>query len=406
MVTRGGTGALRPPLAWRLSFRQWLALDAGLALTGLAWSVSGISMAGGFAVRPATGAAAVLDVLGALPVALRRVRPLPVLAVVTAAVAALTALGDSSFAQDVMIGAAIYMVAVRLERSVSLLALIISESALFAGLFAAVAQHLAQTDVIHGVLVAAAAWFAGDGVRSRREYLASVAEQAAQGERIRAERERQAIGAERVRIARELHDIVAHSLSVMTVRAGVGRRVFDVRPEEARDALRAVELVGRGAIDELGRIVDLLRDDEAEQPSRAPAPGIGDLPGLVKEIGAAGIPVDLSVTGDPDRLPPAVGLCVYRIIQEALTNVVKHASPARAAAQVMIGPGLVRVDVTDDGPGRLSGDGESAGTVSGHGILGMRERAAALGGTLAAGPRAERGWEVIASLPVRHGNDT
>ena len=401
MATCGGTSSPRPPLAWRLSFGQWLAVDAVAALGCLVWSVSGISMAGGFGLRPPTGAAVVLDVLGALPVAFRRVWPLPVLAVVTAAVAALTALGSSSFAQDVMIGAAIYLVAVSLDRSISLPALVLSESALLTGLFAATAQHLAQPDAVHSVLVAAAAWFAGDGVRSRRAYLASVAEQAAQDDQIRAERERQVLGAERVRIARELHDIVAHSLSVMTIRAGVGRRVFDVRPGEARDALQAVEVVGRGALDELGRILDLLRDDDAEQPSRTPAPGIRDLPGLVKEIRAAGIPVDLSVTGDPGPIPPAVGLSAYRIIQEALTNVVKHAGPARAAVQVDISPAAVSIEVSDDGPGRLSGDGAA----SGHGIPGMRERAAALGGALTARPRAERGFEVIASLPVWHGDD-
>jgi signal transduction histidine kinase len=405
MATRGGTSTPRPPLAWRLSFRQWLALDAGLALAGLAWSLSGVSMAGGFSMRPATGAVAALDVLGALPVAFRRLQPLPVLAVVTAAVAALTAFGYSSFAQDLMIGAAIYLVAVGLDRSVSLPVLIVSESALAGGLLAAVAQHLAQPDAVHSILVAAAAWFAGDGIRSRRKYLASVAEQAAQDERIRAERERQAVGAERVRIARELHDIVAHSLSVMTIRAGVGRRVIDVRPAEARDALRAVEVAGRGALDELRRILDLLRDDDTQQPGRAPAPGIDDLPGLVKEMRAAGIPVDLSVTGDPGRLPPAVGLSAYRIIQEALTNVVKHAGQARAAVRVRIGAGLVRVVVTDDGPGRACRDGEPVGAAFGHGIIGMRERAAALGGTLTAGPRAEQGFEVIASLPIPRGGD-
>jgi signal transduction histidine kinase len=279
---------------------------------------------------------------------------------------------------------------------------VLTEVSLGAGLLFYVTSERILVDKVHSLLAAGAIWFVADSVRERRRYLAGLAEQAAQRQRAEAERSRQAVREERVRIARELHDVVAHSLGVVTVQAGVGRRIGAAAPAEALRALRAVEVTGRSALEELRRILGLLRDDDAQRPSLAPAPGIGDLAELAEVVRAAGTPVSLAVTGDVAALPPAAGLTVYRIIQEALTNVVKHAGGAAAAVRVAAGPDGVRIAVRNDGcphaPGPVLADPAVAGQ---HGIVGMRERAAAFGGTLDAGPRPGGGFQVTAFLPVR-----
>jgi signal transduction histidine kinase len=203
------------------------------------------------------------------------------------------------------------------------------------------------------------------------------------------------------RFARELHDVVAHTLSVVTFQAGVGRKVGTARPAEALLALRAVEVTGRGALEELRRILGLLRDDDGEGASLVPAPGTADLGELADAVRAAGIPVTLAVTGDVTALPPAASLTVFRIVQEALTNVVKHARGAEASVQVRAGRDGVQIAVTDNGRG-LAADPEAAlpGEGARHGLVGMRERAAAFGGTLEAGPTAAGGFRVSAFLPM------
>ena len=278
----------------------------------------------------------------------------------------------------------------------------LTEVSLGAGLLVYAAADLMLVDRVHSLLAAGAIWFVADSVRERRRYLAGLAEQAAQRQEAAAEANRQAVRAERVRIARELHDVVAHSLGVVTVQAGVGRRIGAAAPAEALRALRAVEVTGRSALEELRRILGLLRDDEGPQPSLAPAPGIADLGELAQVVRAAGTPVSLAVTGDVAGLPPAAALTVYRIIQEALTNVVKHAGGAAAAVRVAAGPDGVRIAVTNDG--QATGPGSAAGRAAAgrHGIVGMRERAAVFGGTLDAAPLAGGGFRVTAFLPV-HG---
>jgi signal transduction histidine kinase len=255
------------------------------------------------------------------------------------------------------------------------------------------------------VLTAGALWFVGDSVRERRRYLA---EETALRQRQEAERGRLAVREERVRIARELHDVVAHTLSVVTFQAGVGRKIGATRPDQALTALRAVEETGRGALEELRRILGLLRDDDGEGPSLAPAPGVGNLEELAGTVRAAGIPVTLAVTGDVAALPPAASLTAYRIVQEALTNVVKHAPGAAATARVQAGRDGVLITV-DNGPGAgapdvpgpgIHGRAPRPGEGARHGLVGMTERAAAFGGTLDAGPVAGGGFQVTAFLPL------
>jgi signal transduction histidine kinase len=386
----------RPPLVDRLTAGQWRAVDVGAAVLAAGVVVFDFRLFHGLRYQVPTLPVALLGVAATLPVAVRRNRPIPVLAVVSAAVSALTALGRAPLDVDIMLGMAAYMAAVRSSRRVALAALAGTELIILAGLIAATASSHSQADTTHSMLAAGAMWFVGYGVRERRRYLA---EEQAQRERAEAERGRLAVREERVRIARELHDVVAHTLSVVTFQAGVGRKVGATRPAEAMLALRAVEVTGRSALEELRRILGLLRDDEAEQPSLAPAPGVGDLDELASTVRAAGIPVAVMVTGQTAALPPAVSLTVYRIVQEALTNVVKHAGDAEASVRVRLGPDGVLVTVSDDGRGTAMPGAPGAAR---HGIVGMRERAAAFGGTLEAGPAPGGGFRVRAFLPV-HG---
>jgi signal transduction histidine kinase len=233
-----------------------------------------------------------------------------------------------------------------------------------------------------------AGWAAG--VRARR---------VAQEARLRADEER-------LRAARELHDVVSHSIAMINFRAGVALHVLDRRPEEARAALEAIRQGSAGAMQELRAALGILRDPGGG-PARAPAPGLGQLAELVAGVAGAGRTVELVVEGDPGELPPAVDLAAYRVVQESLTNVVKHAGPAAAAVRVAYEPGWVVVEVTNDGKesafGRRSTDSDpqtrGSGRSGGSGIAGLRERVAAAGGELDAGPRPGGGFQVRARLP-------
>jgi signal transduction histidine kinase len=386
----------RPPLAWRLTDRQWLAVDGAVAVVAMGIVLFNVGLLHGFRYQAPPSLTATLAVAGTLPVAFRRIWPVPVLVVVTAVCGVLTAHGRVPNLVDVALGMAIYTAAVRCRRGTAIALLVGVEAALGAGVLLVEVSARGQEDVARGLLVAGALWFVGDSVRERRRYLAGLAEQAALRQQAEAGRARQAIREERIRIARELHDVVAHSLSVVTVQAGVGRKIEALRPGEALRALRAVEVTGRGAMEELRRILGLLRDD-AEQPSLEPVPGIGDLEALADRVRGAGIPVRLAVTGDAAELPPAVSLTAYRIVQEALTNVVKHARQAEASVRVQADRDGVRITVTDNG---TAPSGIAAEVSLRHGIVGMRERAAAFGGTLDAGPVPGVGFRVTALLPV------
>jgi len=384
----------RPPFTDRVTPGQWQAVDVAAAVVIALWTVFDLRLRHGFRVEGPPLWPGVLGAAATLPVAVRRRWPLPVLAVVTAAVAVLTALGRAPFGLDIMLAMAIYTVASTSRRPVAVAALVGTETALIIGLLTAAAGTRGPVDTAHSVLTAGALWFVGDSVRERRRYLA---EEAALRQRQEAERGRLAVREERVRIARELHDVVAHTLSVVTFQAGVGRKIGATRPDQALTALRAVEVTGRGALGELRRILGLLRDDDGEGPSLAPAPGVGDLEELAGTIRAAGIPVTLAVTGDVAALPPAASLTAYRIVQEALTNVVKHAPGATATARVQASRDGVLITVDN---GRGTGAPETQPGGARHGLVGMTERAAAFGGTLDAGPAAGGGFQVTAFLPL------
>jgi signal transduction histidine kinase len=200
---------------------------------------------------------------------------------------------------------------------------------------------------------------------------------------------------ERLRIARELHDIIGHSLGTIAVQAGVGRHLMDTEPEKAADALDSIAKISRDSLDEVRSVVAALRDDE---PPYKPAPSLTDLPDLIETVRSTGLAVELKLPNDVEAIPRQAGAAVYRITREALTNVVRHAHASTASVQVDHHDGLVEVAIRDDGGGAGNGRGPHFG--GGTGITGMRERAEALGGSLSAGPARDGGFLVTASLPV------
>jgi signal transduction histidine kinase len=197
---------------------------------------------------------------------------------------------------------------------------------------------------------------------------------------------------ERLRIAQELHDVVAHSLGVIAVQAGVGLHVIDTDVAEARRAFGNISRTSRSSLTEIRRLLAVVRSDEGS-PSYAPVPGLSDLPRLVKEVTDAGLVVELDVEGDLAGVPPGVGLAAYRIVQEALTNTLRHANADRANVQLDCTGEVVAIEVVDDGRG------PHASRAPGHGLIGMRERVAVYGGTLDTGARVGRGYRVAAELP-------
>jgi signal transduction histidine kinase len=252
----------------------------------------------------------------------------------------------------------------------------------------------------------AAVWALGVAFRNRRAVSDARVREA--DERAEAERQRAArvLAEERLRIAQELHDVVAHSMSVIAVQAGVGEHVIDEQPEQARAALEAISATSRGTLTEMRRLLGVLRNSDGAR-SPAPAPGLADLPQLIDEVRAAGVPATLRVEGTADRIHAGVELSAYRVVQEALTNVIKHAgTPTRVGVTVRYLPGSLAVEVVDDGRGLAArtSDGVDGGPVdgSGHGLVGMRERVELWGGQLSAGPAPGGGYLIKALLP--HGD--
>jgi signal transduction histidine kinase len=231
-------------------------------------------------------------------------------------------------------------------------------------------------------------------VLHRRELRADEAEaRAAELERDREEQARAAVAEERIRIARELHDVIAHCVSVMTVQATAARLLLDDEPERAREPLLAVEDTGRQTLAEMRRLLGILRKN-LDESGPTPQPRMADLGALLERCKGAGLPVELEVRGEPEVLTPGVDLAAYRVVQEALTNAIKHAGPAHAKVTVRYGEHTLDLDIVDDGKAAPVADGH------GHGLVGMRERVVLYGGEFEAGPRATGGYAVHARLPL------
>jgi len=349
---------------------------------------------------PSTWQMAVFGALAAGPLAVRRRWPAAALAFTLAGTACYLAMDGKEGPLLVAPMIAVYTVALRGARRTTVM------TAAASGFVLIIAKLVARDSVVHGLVVfdprlvsvvaqVALAAAVGDAVRNRRAYVAAVEERARRAERTREEEAERRVIEERLRIARELHDVLAHHIALINVQAEVVAYVMESDPDQAREALSHVRRAGQEVLDDLGATVSLLRRPNAQLESAPePAPGLDRLPGLLEAFAAGGLRVDLRVVGERRELPATVDLAAYRIIQEALTNVHKHAGDAPATLRIAYTPGELRLEITDSGPG-----GSTPGEGTGHGLLGMRERAYSVGGAFEAGPGQEGGFRVHAVLP-------
>ncbi|MFE7772384.1 sensor histidine kinase [Streptomyces sp. NPDC057445] len=382
-----------------------LAFDAALAFAVLVCMVcaSFVDPHGphgpAFGARTPALSSVLLMLLSAGALVLRRSRPKTVLAVTGAL--SVTELVTSDPPAPVVMSAviALYTVASCTDRPttwrVGLLSMtVLTGSAMLFGSAPWYSQENVGVFAWTGMAAAA-----GDAVRSRRAFIDAIRERAERAERSRDEEARRRVAEERLRIARDLHDVVAHHIALVNVQAGVAAHVMDKRPDQAKEALAHVREASRSALNELRATVGLLRQSGDPEAPTEPAPGLAVLDALLETFRNAGLPVDLARTDDATELPAAVDLASYRIIQEALTNVQKHAGTAAKAEVSVVRVGrTVEVTVLDNG---VPDGAAPAGDGGGHGLIGMRERVMALGGTLSAGPRYGGGFRVQAILPLK-----
>jgi signal transduction histidine kinase len=341
---------------------------------------------------PHPGAALLLVAVACLALAWRCRWPVPVLAVSVGAVTVYSLLGYVNGASLIAPVLALYAVAVRVSIRQAVAAAVVTLAALMTA--TAVRNPFGHIsgggfDLLPGMV--AAALFAGIAVANRRAYAASLLDRAEQDARRR-------VDEERLRIARELHDVVAHTMATINVQAGVAAHVLSTRPEAAAESLQAIKAASKEGLRELRAILNVLRQADDADPTQ-PAPGTAQLEALITGARRAGLETAFTVTGDPVRLPAAVDLAAYRIVQESLTNSIRHAGPATAAVSLSYREDELQIEVTDTGQGPPAG-----ATSAGHGLAGMRERAAAVGGTLQAGPGPGGGpgggYRVAARLPL------
>ena len=336
--------------------------------------------------KPRDGVAIALILVATLPYYMRRRAPLAVLAVSQTAMAALFILDYHGGALPFVLAVGTYTVgAYRPLPEVVLAAAL--QNVTFAAMVLADSPGFGVAEYLTSVPLYAAIMLVGWSMQSRRLRFDAL-------EREQGEAALRAAADERLRIAQELHDVVAHSLGVIAVQAGVGMHVIDADPAEAKRSLEHISRTSRSSLAEIRRVLGLLRSGEPAA-SYAPTPGLADLPRLVDEVAGAGLPVDLVVDDGAGDLPPGVELAAYRIVQEALTNALRHARAERATVRVSVDAGRLRVVVSDDGAG-LNG-GRRPG---GHGLVGMRERVAVYGGSLEVGPGAGGGFCVEATIPL------
>ena len=370
-----------------------VALVTGLALSTLIYrALEGPEIfAGAIGFDLASGLAVGLLLAGLSSLIWRRPRALPVLIASIVIFALYDLAGSASPLLAFVPLIALYAVAANSKP-------VVSGGAATALAVGAVVVVLTNTgrplddDILDYLLSVATAWLLGYGLWLNRARTSLLADQATQLTREQTAQTQAAVRQEQTRIARELHDIVAHRVVVMVAQAGASKRIFDAEPERARRALTSIENLGREALIEMRRLLGVLwtQDDG----SKAPQPGLADLPSLIAQIERAGLPVELTVSGERRSLPAGIELNAYRIVQEALTNTLKHAGPARAEVELTYRPDFLELRVRDDGRG------SSLPLVPGHGVVGMKQRAALLGGKMRVGPLREAGFEVTAKLPV------
>jgi signal transduction histidine kinase len=338
--------------------------------------------------------------LQTLPIAWRRRNPMGILIVTGVAITVYSVLGyPETWNGSLGVLVAFYTVAANEPRPRAAIAAAVTAAGIFIS-FAAYAAFDSRA-AVNGNLTAAylsygVAWLFGDNLRVRRAYTRELEDRALDLERERGEKADQAVTEERARIARELHDVVAHYVSVMVVQAAGARRVVDKDPLAAKGALEAVETAGRTALTEMRRMLEVLRADD---PGTGPQPGLSEIDKLIDNVRDTGLPVEFSIEGEVCCLPAGMDLAAYRVVQEALTNSVKHAGKATARVTVSYTDDYVEIEVTDDGRGAAA-PLLSAGAEGGHGLIGMKERVALFGGTLEAGPVITGGYRVYARMPL------
>ncbi len=338
-------------------------------------------------------------VAATVPLAWRRRVPLLVYAITTIAVVALPVAHFDSGATPLAVWIALFSLAAHRDPRVSSIGAV-SVPIVVAIVWATARTEFGWPEYLVNTVIFEAAWVTGNNLRTRRAYLRELEDRASRLEREREARAERAVNEERARIARELHDVVAHSMSVMTVQAGAARRIIEQDPARARDALGTIERTGRQALNEMRRVLEVLRD-RASGSDRAPLPGLAGLRDLVDQLQLSGLPVEVAVEGAVRPLPQGVDLTAYRIIQEALTNTLKHAGPARAGVTVRYSSEAVDIEVRDDGRGiAAAAAAANGGLGEGHGLVGIRERVAVFGGRLSAGPRPGGGYQIRAHLPL------
>jgi len=337
----------------------------------------------------------------ALGIILRRRFPMIALGVLTASTGVALVASQAASA-DPFIAFPMYQVASIYERRRSLPALAVVCLVVIIPNISHLVSNSRSNVNLTELLVAVAAWFVGDSVRVRRTYVAGLAEQANQRQREIVERAQRSVAEERLQIARDLHDVVAHSLSVIAVQSGVGRHVIDEHPGQAKIALAAVEETSRTALVELRRMLGVLRHDDQQPATLTPAPGVSSLGPLVEQVRAAGVDVVVELRSSlVTELSPTTNLAIYRIVQEALTNVVKHVGCGSVIVELRDEPEALVLEVVDDGGGGLPVYPKSVEEDGAHhGIVGMRERVALFEGSMVAGARPEGGFGVVVRFPL------
>jgi signal transduction histidine kinase len=341
-----------------------------------------------------------LALVQTVPLALRRIYPVPILAIIVVGFVFDRALDYPSTIATIGIAFAFHSLGSQLPRRRSLVIglPVIAFLTLFTISGVLSTDSVTWATVFIVALVTAAPLMLGREVYERRRYVSELEARTEHLERDRLERAERAVREERSRIARELHDVVAHEMTVMTVQAAAARRVLHKRPAEAAEALAAIESAGHQALTEMRRLLGVLRTDDAAG-DLAPQPGIERLGLLVEQMRDAGLAVDLTITGLARDVPAGIDVNAFRIVQEALTNTLKHGGPqARATVRLAFGSDQLSIEVEDDGRGAAEALADTNGT--GQGLVGMRERVALLHGELTAGPRAGGGYRVRARLPI------
>jgi signal transduction histidine kinase len=386
---------------------QWPRFQAGrhspvlvdVVVAVAACIIAELELAIGSGIQGPAWVNAVAAVGATLPIAVRRRWPLAAVVIVGAVVAGQEALhGDfveNSIIPLLSLPMVVYGVSAYCERQRAFVGLLAALAFVWADVL--LADRGVGGDFLFTALLVFGPWLVGRIVAARNELAAELSDKADRLEREQEKQAQLAVAQERARIARELHDVVAHNVSVMVVQAAAARRMIDHDASKAKEALGSVEQTGRSALREMRRVVGMLGQAD-EELALAPQPSVEELDWLIERAREAGLEVDLTIEGEKKRLESGVDLSAFRIVQEALRNTLKHAGPAHAQVTLRYGEHDVEVDVSDNGRGvRAPADN---GAVTGHGLLGMRERVAMLGGEIEAGYRKDGGFAVHARLPL------